>query len=276
LRANHPIFLRVVQIALLLGLVAALILAPRVVLPFVALGVFVGLYIWGYYLVTFAFALRRFDRWLSDCLQCYRQSLSQGDATPHFSDNPEPSSRPPAPVIHPTQSRGESVRDDESADHATEDHNELIRTFDATNSSTPARQRATQIGRYTLGISAGNFPDLRKVAWHDTAEINRPKKRGLKLYKGSVNCFDRGWDVVVGVVGESVWALSVKFVFNTQAMMEAALVKLVDHFQEYHGDYFGDEKHPVQWLTPDSLVTINAGTFSSFYLVILTMSSAGE
>lgn len=99
-RAKHPILLPILQIALLLGLIVAAIFAPRQVLPILAFGVFIAVYMWGYYLVTFAFALRRFDRWLSDCLQCYRQSLSKGGSAQNFSDNPEPSSQPSAPAIH--------------------------------------------------------------------------------------------------------------------------------------------------------------------------------
>ena len=140
-------------------------------------------------------------------------------------------------------------------------------------------QSLLQIGPYAIGRPASDYPDIRKLSWFNTFDIKRPKVRGVKRYKGSqlVDFLDRPREVILGIVQDSVWSLSVLFAFNSEDSMGVDLVKVVEHYRPHLGEYTSDTQYPIQWLSPSAHITINVqsvtGAGTPLYFFTLTISA---
>lgn len=103
--------------------------------------------------------------------------------------------------------------------------------------------------------------------------------RGLKLYVNNetIEFFNRTREVVLGVMGGSVFALSVLFAYKTEDLMADSLVQVVDYYRSRLGEYAVDNQYPIRWLTSFGQITIVVehitGFAASLYFFTLTLSA---
>src|SRR5438128_1403545 len=135
-----------------------------------------------------------------------------------------------------------------------------------------------QIGPYSIGAGVSDYPDIRKLPFWKPFDIKR-KIRGLRLYTSNkrIDFLGGQREVILGVIEDAVWSLSVLFAFKTEDLMADKLIQVVDYFRSHLGDYRSDTEYPILWLAPFGRVTISVqktlGAVDKFYFFTLTVSA---
>ncbi len=140
-------------------------------------------------------------------------------------------------------------------------------------------QPLLQIGPYMVGMPAGSYSNLKKLSWFNPFDIKRPKARGVKRYEGSesIDILGKPRKVILGMIGESVWSLSVAFYFPTEKAMSESLFQLVEHYKQVFGEHTSDKDYPVRWIGPFGHVTFTVqsmtGSAHPLFYFTFTMSA---
>ena len=140
-------------------------------------------------------------------------------------------------------------------------------------------QTPLRIGPYTVGMPASSYSNLKKLSWFNPFDIKRPKARGVTRYEGSepVDFCGKPRKVIIGVVGESVWSLSVAFYYEAEKPMAESLSQLVEHYKRVLGEHTSDKDYPIKWIGAFGSVTFTVQSMTSvanpLYYFTLTMSA---
>jgi hypothetical protein len=127
-----------------------------------------------------------------------------------------------------------------------------------------------QIGPYSIGATLSDYSDVRKLPFWKPFDVKR-KMRRLRLYASEkrINVFGGQHEVILGVLEDAVWSLSILFAFKTEDLVGDKLMQVVDHYSSHLGQPKSDSEYPILWLSSSGRVTISVqktlGAVEKFY-----------